>query len=155
MAAALERASALWARACEFCYGAESLIRHQEQGFLTSSLLLLGYAAELIAKKRLLEVGVGEKDLRSDPYGHKLLDMWKQDVELWNEAEGLYSESSDDDKFAKHMEFLDYHCGRASDYSMRYNSARKIYPDPARLAPVFKEILRRERMRTQEFAASK
>ena len=144
---ARERASALLSRAVEFCYGAKTLIESHKQGALTSSLLLLGFTAELIAKKRLLERGVPEKVLKNSPYGHNVFRMWSEDSALWEEAEQLFLKTGGKDDFTIHLCVLDYLCGGSSEFSIRYNKMPTYYPESKYLVPVFLEILRRERMR--------
>ncbi|MBL3576245.1 hypothetical protein JMK10_02935 [Rhodovulum sulfidophilum] len=148
----LDRAEALWVRANEFCHAAQTLFGGHGQGKLTSSLLLLGYCAELIAKKRLLERGVPEDSLSRQPYSHNILSMWQSDPKLWEEAEIVYLESGGRDDFLIHMCVLDYLCGGRSKYSIRYNEYRAHYPEARYLLPVFLEIIKRERMRQEAWA---
>jgi len=141
------QADALLRRALSFIAASETLVGRQEQGYLISSLLLQGFAAELIAKKRLYEesakteeVEQTEKRLRSEPYAHNILKMWRDYTDFLSEALSI------DSTFEKHFIALDSAHTKATKYAIRYGGEMDT-PDPRVIAPVLKEIIRRERMR--------
>lgn len=135
-----EKSDDLLRRALSFIASSDALVSRQDQGWLHSSLLLQGFAAELIVKKRLYEMGTTEKELSNKPYGHRILDMWRNHTDLLEEAISI------DGTFENHFLALDKGHTRASKYAIHYGGDFEI-PDPRVIAPVLKEIIRRERMR--------
>lgn len=135
-----EKSDDLLRRALSFIASSDALVSRQDQGWLHSSLLLQGFAAELIVKKRLYESGKTERDLRKEPFAHNILSMWRDDTDLFTEALAI------DQSFEEHFSALDAAHTKASDYAIRYGG-NIATPNPKVIAPVLREIIRRERMR--------
>ncbi|WP_395539413.1 hypothetical protein [Neotabrizicola sp. sgz301269] len=75
--------------------------KHGNDGWLPASGLLLGFACELIAKCRLMRMGIVPDRLRNSPYGHDIMAMWKVHTTLFAEAEAVVDEFK---KFPTRME---------------------------------------------------
>lgn len=142
-----EKPDALLRRSLEFMTASDALVKRQDHGWLFSSLLLQGFAAELIVKKHLYEMGRTEKELRNKPYEHNILKMWRDHTDLLAEAISI------DPAFEEHFSALDEAHTKASNYAIRYGGDFEI-PDPRVIAPVLKEIIRRERMRRANDASN-
>jgi hypothetical protein len=135
----------LLSNALAFVHGAKTLVERKESGFLASTTLLLGFAAELIAKRRMLAKGASNDDLKDA--GHKILKMWERDHELLLEAEKIHGTDSDGLTFRVHLVYLDFFTTHRSGYASRYNTYKGLAPNPMLLVPTLEEIVRRERMR--------
>lgn len=105
----------------------------------------MGFAAELIAKKRMLSRGSSEDDLKEA--GHEIKKMWEKDAALLEEARDLAREFQLSLTFDIHLDYLDFYTSRRSGYSSRYNSYKGLLPNPVQILPIFEEIVLRERMR--------
>lgn len=134
------KSDALLSRALSFIASSDALVSREEEGWLHSSLLLQGFAAELVVKKQLFETGKTEKELSKNPYAHNILNMWRDDTDLLTEAIAI------DLSFEEHFSALDAAHTKTSNYAIRYGGDIET-PDPRVIAPVLKEIIRRERMR--------
>lgn len=137
--------TALLSRSIDFVASARTLITHREHGYISSSTLLMGFAAELIAKKRMLSRGSSEDDLKEA--GHEIKKMWEKDAALLEEARDLAREFQLSLTFDIHLDYLDFYTSRRSGYSSRYNSYKGLLPNPVQILPIFEEIVLRERMR--------
>jgi hypothetical protein len=142
-------------RALDFISSASVLCSDLHDGWLPSANLLIGFAAELLAKKQLLERGVSAGALRRAPYGHDLIGMWKEKTGLYVEASAIAEELraagaiEPGFDFDPHFEALGAAHGLTGNYSLRYHGGVREFSCPAALTLILAEIARRERMRTQ------
>lgn len=130
----------LLSRAIAFANSSLALIEAQPDGWVTSSLLLQGFSAELAAKKRLLDDGHDEKTLTKDPFGHDILYMWRDATSLLSFA------SSRNADFPTHFQRLSKMHTRETSFAIRYGG-EVTPPDPRILGPTLTEVLKIERMR--------
>ena len=136
-------------RAGDFIRSAGVLYTTSHDGWLPSAGLLLGFACELLAKRRLLHEGVTEEDLRKAPYGHDISGMWRVKTKLFAEAESLVLELKQtpnpngvDTHFdwGLHFDQLAQAHSREGDYSLRYHHGEKEFADPKAVTVVLSNI---------------
>lgn len=150
-----ENFDATWfgARADEFIRSASVLCKNTHDGWLASSCLLLGFACELMAKRRLIHCGVPVDHLRFAPYGHDISKMWREKTSLFDEAEAIVKEfkrkpsKNGVDKFFNwplHFEQLAKGHSREGDYSFRYHQGEIVFADPNAVTVVLAQIRRSE-----------
>lgn len=141
-------------RAGDFIRSASVLCGDVHQGWLPSACLLLGFACELIAKKRLLTMGVSEKELRNAPYGHDISGMWRDRTDLFEKAERLVSELTQNPNpdgvdasfdWGLHFDQLAKGHSGSSDYSIRYHQGEIHFADPKAMTVVLSNIWLAER----------
>lgn len=142
------------ARLLDFVQGAAELSGAKFDGWLPASCLLLGTAAELVAKRQLLKRGIAYDALKKrKPYGHDLDSLWREHTDLWEEASMIAQSLVDAGdleqgfSFALQFEKLAHLYGSASDYALRYPDGCRTFADPRALSLILGEIVRRERMR--------
>ncbi len=137
------------ARAFEFVRSSSVLCCGIHDGWLPSACLLLGFACELLAKRRLLHEGVPEDDLRNAPYGHNISGMWRDKTELFAEAECLVAELKENPSpngvgkffdWSLHFDQLAQGHSQKSDYSLRYHQGESIFADPMAVTVVLSKI---------------
>ena len=137
------------ARAGDFIRSASVLCTDIHDGWLPSACLLLGFACELLAKRRLLHKGVSEDDLRNAPYCHDISGMWRDKTELFVEAESLVSELKQNPNpegvtvefdWGLHFKQLARGHSRLGDYSLRYHQGEIHFADPKAVTVVLAKI---------------
>ena len=139
------------ARAGDFIRSASILCQKRHVGWLPSACMLLGFACELLAKRRLLLEEIPEKDLRKAPYGHDISGMWREKTSLFFEAKELVDKrklglNSVTEKFDWGMHFDQLAAAHSSvgDYSLRYHQGEIYFADPKALTIVLADIWRAE-----------
>ena len=149
-------------RAYEFVRAAAKICDPLTPGDLASAGLLLGFACELLAKRRLLHHGVPEAELRNKPYGHDILAMWKDHTSLFEEAEQIVDElkknpnpNGVDSHFAwsLHFEHLALGHSAAGDYSLRYHQGEIHFSNPKAICVVLNQICSSEQQKSNNWAA--
>lgn len=110
--------------------------------------MLLGFASELLAKRRLLLNGVSEAALRNKPYGHDILTMW-QKTGLYSEAENIVLQLKQTPSLNGVGEFFDWGLhfsklasshSQSGDYSLRYHQGDIHFADPIAMTVVLMNI---------------
>ncbi len=126
-------------RAENFIRSASDICTNTHDGWLPSACLLLGFACELLAKRRLIHEGVSEKALLIKPYGHDISGMWREKTGLFAEAESLVSRLKKDPNpngvdthFDWDLHFNQLARGHSSegDYSLRYHQGEIHFAIP-------------------------
>jgi hypothetical protein len=137
------------ARAGEFIRSASVLCRDTQDSWLAPTGLLLGFACELLAKRRLVLDGVPEDALRKKPFGHDIAGMWRDKTKLYSEAESLVLELKQNPNSNGVNESFDWELhfnqlarahSSSSDYSLRYHHGEKHFADPKALTVVLWNI---------------
>lgn len=145
------------ARAGDFIRSASILCADTHDGWLASSCLLLGFACELLAKRRLIHEGVPEDPLRVAPYGHNISKMWREQTSLFDEAEAIVAEFQLEPSengvgkyfnWALHFEQLAKAHSREGDYSLRYHQGEIEFADPVAVTVVLAQIWRSEQQKS-------
>ena len=141
------------ARAGEFIRSASVLCNTIHDGWLPSTGLLLGFACELIAKRRLILSGVTESALRRPPYGHDISYMWKHETGLYSETESIALLLRENPSFngvranfdwGLHFDKLAESHSNAGDYSLRYHNGETHFADPKAATVVLAKIWKAE-----------
>lgn len=136
-------------RAGDFIRSASILCGNVHDGWLPSAGLLLGFGCELLAKQRLLLIGVPKKALCKSPYGHNISGMWRVKTTLFAEAECVVSELKQNPNqngvdasfdWGLHFDQLAQGHSSESSFSLRYHHGQIHFPDPKALTVVLENI---------------
>jgi hypothetical protein len=150
------------ARAGDFIRNAAVLCRDIHEGWLPSAGLLLGFACELLAKRRLLHDGVSEGALRNAPYGHDISGMWRDRTELFAETEIAVSKLKQNENpdvvyanfdWGLHFDQLAQAHAREGDYSLRYHHGEIHFADPKAVTVVLSNIWLSEQEKSLKWSA--
>jgi hypothetical protein len=150
------------ARAGDFIRSANILCTNTHDGWLPSAGRLLGFASELLAKRRLLHRDVSEEDLRNSPYGHDISGMWRVETELFAEAENLILELKQDPNlngvdtgfdWGLHFDQLAKAHSREGNYSHRYHDGEINFSNHKTLTVVLSTIWLAEQKKSLNWKA--
>lgn len=136
----------------QFISGARHLADPRVPGWLASTCLLLGQAAELLAKHHLLRLGHDPLSLRGPTYRHDRRSLWVEHTDLYLTASHHYRrlKSAGDIStgffFPAHFQRLCWLHGKDSEFASRYGNGNRLYPSPEETARVLSEVHRAERM---------
>ena len=143
-------------RAIDFIHGSGTLCSNVSQGWLSSSVLLISQAFELLAKRRLLLQGKTKEVLRRSPYGHDLHHLCGHETGLRDEAKTIaqdFLKRPSPNGVNVGFEF-DVHFDAMADahstdgkYSVRYHEGVRSFANPKAMRVILNEIARRDRMR--------
>jgi hypothetical protein len=150
------------ARAFDFVRSASVICTNSHDGWLPSACLLLGFACELLAKRRLLHEGVTENALRRAPYNHDISGMWRDETQLFAEAESLVLELKQDPSangvdalfdWDLHFDKLAQGHSREGDYSLRYHNGEIHFSNPKAVTIVLSKICLVEQEKSLNWSA--
>lgn len=145
------------ARSGDFIRSASVLSCNIHDGWLPSAGLLLGFACELLAKRRLIHEGISEDALRRPPYGHDISGMWHEHTSLFVEADTIVSELrvnpnpngvTETFDFDLHFEQLASAHSSEGDYSLRYHHGEIRFADPKAMTVVLARVWEIEQARS-------
>lgn len=132
-------------------------------GWLPSAGLLLGFACELLAKRRLIHNGVPESKLRNPPYGHDISEMWKNQTALFSEGQVIVDRflkapnpKGIDAHFDWDLHFNQLALGHSSDgdYFHRYHQGEVHFANPKAVCVVLAEICALEQEKSLNWSDS-